>query len=750
VGFVNPALLWGLLAAAIPLAIHLFFRRRPRPMHFPAVEFILRARRETERRLRIKKILLFTARTLLLGAIAFAVARPRTEDPGAALPVAAGPRATAIVLDASGSMRYQREGRPLFERARADALSALAGLAPEEPATAIVCGPGAPAAEAPSFDRAAARRVLERAAASAGHADLTACTHAALRALSAAKAQEALPKRLVVATDLAASAWRLDAPAPAADGPGGPVRPEVKVLDAARGEALPNHAIVGLEAEPDPSAGPRGYRFSAVLVNHGPERMSDAPLALVIAPVDSGPAGPYAQGERGAPPSEGRKVAIRAFAEVPAGGTARKSLLHAFPAGGPAAVRLELPEDALPLDDSRALALLVPRDVRALVVDGSPSPVKYRDEAYFVESALASPASPVRPKLVDAEAFPQEDLSRYDVVFLLNVRSVGPKAPELARFVQDGGGLFLSLGDQVDPELYGRELGELLPMSLHVEKTAAGAGGERETGAAPERAREGGAGALAGGAARFAEVDWDHPALAVFTGVAREGFLGARTYRYILARPAARADGPAPRVIASFDDGAPALVEARRGKGRVLLFTSTADRDWTDWPIRTSFLPALQRFAAFLVGGLEERREAPSAVGARRAIRVGEGETLAALVGPDGRERPRAELERAGLADEGPGAYGFAPPEPGLWRVKVASRGGERVDRRLTFAVWPDPRESDTRRLAPGELTAWFGGEGHAQVEGDARASGGREVPLWSVLLVLGLAAFFLEGLLIS
>ena len=34
--FLNPLLLWGLLAAALPLVIHLFFRRRPRPTTFPA------------------------------------------------------------------------------------------------------------------------------------------------------------------------------------------------------------------------------------------------------------------------------------------------------------------------------------------------------------------------------------------------------------------------------------------------------------------------------------------------------------------------------------------------------------------------------------------------------------------------------------------------------------------------------------------------------------------------------------------
>jgi hypothetical protein len=396
-------------------------------------------------------------------------------------------------------------------------------------------------------------------------------------------------------------------------------------------------------------------------------------------------------------------------------------------------LQVSLPEDALPGDDARALALVVPREVRALVVDGAPSPVKYRDEAYFVESALASSASPVRPTLVDAEGLPAEDLSRYDVVFLLNVRSVGTKAADLSRFVEDGGGLFLALGDQVDPDLYAKALGGLLPMPLHVVKTAT------------ERDAHGGEAQ----AARLGDVAWDHPALSIFTGESREGFLGVRVFRYVLARPSGK--GPPATVLASFDDGAPALVEARRGRGRVLMFTSTADRDWTDWPIRTSFLPAMQRFAGYLAGGLEEKRELPLLVGTPRTIRLESGETLAALVGPEGRERGRDELERTGLRPGEKGGLVYTPREPGLWQVKVGGRGEPRLEPRYAFAVSPDPRESDTRRLDPAELTAYFGGASHAKVEGDAQAAGGsRDIPLWSVLLVLGAAAFFLEGLLLA
>ncbi|MGC3999887.1 MAG: BatA domain-containing protein [Anaeromyxobacter sp.] len=715
-GFVNPALLWGLLAAAIPLAIHLFFRRRPRPTPFPAIEFILRARRETQRRVRLRKVLLFTARTLLLAAVAAAIARPRTEAPPQAAAAAQGPRATALVLDASGSMQYTLGGRRLFDRARADLLDALAALSPEDPVTVLVCGAATPSAAPPGFDRAAARALLAQAAVEAGHSDLTACANAAVRALAAEAAQASLPKRLIVATDLAATAWRLDVPPPSVESARGPLRPEVEVLDAARGEPLPNQAVTGLEVEPDPAAGPRGYRFTATLARQGPEKASDVPLQLKV----------------GRGPEQ--KVAIRAFTELPAGGATRKTLLHGFPAGGTAEVELALPPDPLPLDDARAVVLQVPRDVRALVVDGAPSPVKLRDEAYFVEAALASPASPVRPRLVDAEAFPREDLAAYDVIFLLNVRNAGARAADLQRFVEGGGGLFIALGDQVDPETYSRELATVLPMALHVEKSTGAPGGGASGTAHP---------------ARFAELDWNHPALSVFGGEAREGLLGTRTFRYVLARPGrGGAEGPAPRVLAAFDDGAPALVEGRRGKGRVLLFTSSADRDWTDWPIRTSFLPAMQRFAGFLVGALEERREAPTVVGERRALRLPEGEALVGLVDPDGRGWSLADLRRTGLEEHD--GLSWAPPAPGLWQVRVKVRGEERMDPQLTFAAWPDARESDTRRLEPSELTAWFGGEGHARVDGDARTAASRELPLWSILLVAGLLAFVGEGLLLS
>jgi hypothetical protein len=708
--FLHPALLWGLAAAAIPLAIHLFYRRRPRAVPFPAIDFVMQARRETERRLKLRRVLLFVSRTALLAAAALALARPRLSTPEAQAALGpAGPSATAIVLDTSASMGYRLGGRTLLDRAREDALDALAALGPDERATVVVCGgESAPPADPPTFDRVELRRRIAEAEQTWMHADLTACVGSALRALGDPAAAGLARRRLLVATDLTASAWRLDAPAPVVPTPTGPVRPEVTLLDAARGEKMPNRWVASLAAEPEPAAGPHGYRITATVSGQEAEAASDVPLTLRVG---SG---------------KEDRTALRSLLDLPASGSVKKVLAHDFASGGPVVVTAALPGDALPEDDALSVALDVPREVKALVVNGAPSAVRHRDAAYFLEAALAGASSPVRPTVVDPEGFAKARLADYDVVLLLDLRSPGAKGAELASFVEGGGGLFVAMGDDVDPDRYEAEMKGLLPAPLHVVKTAA----ERGAPGAAEKA------------ARLAEIDWDHPVLRIFTGPAREGLESMRTYRYMLLKPD-RKDGGA-RVMARFDDGAPALVAAQRGRGRVVLYASTLDPEWSDWTIRTSFLPAMQRIAAWLAGALEARRDSPGVVGAPRPIAAPPGLQVVALVGPDGRERRDLPGQDGVLVS--------TPDRPGVWQVKVRdpSTGGEKLDPALAFAVWPDPRESDTRRLEPSELTAWFGGEAHARVAADGRAPADRQLPLWSWLLLLAIAAFLAEGLLLA
>src|SRR5439155_1080975 len=133
--FAHPAYLWGLFAIALPILVHLFNQRRPRPLSFGAIEFVLRSQRQRARRLRLRQIVLLALRCLLIAAVALALARPSLRPRGVQAAQASGPQATALVLDASLSMRYRMGSRTLFEKARSEALAALDRLGPDEPAT---------------------------------------------------------------------------------------------------------------------------------------------------------------------------------------------------------------------------------------------------------------------------------------------------------------------------------------------------------------------------------------------------------------------------------------------------------------------------------------------------------------------------------------------------------------------------------------------------------------------------------------
>ena len=109
--FLVPALLWGLLAAAIPVIIHLLNRRRFRTVKWAATTFLLKASRESRGKKRLKHILILACRALAIAALIFAVARPLV---GSFLGWGSGSVETVVlVLDRSPSMEIRgADGQP--------------------------------------------------------------------------------------------------------------------------------------------------------------------------------------------------------------------------------------------------------------------------------------------------------------------------------------------------------------------------------------------------------------------------------------------------------------------------------------------------------------------------------------------------------------------------------------------------------------------------------------------------------------
>ena len=123
IGFLHPWVLAGLVAAGIPILLHLIARRQPPTVLFPAVRYLLATTQEHQKRLKLQNWLLLLLRTLLIAALVLAAAGPTirlTGVPGHA------PSALVIVLDNSASSAAVSGGSPRLAQLKAAARGALA------------------------------------------------------------------------------------------------------------------------------------------------------------------------------------------------------------------------------------------------------------------------------------------------------------------------------------------------------------------------------------------------------------------------------------------------------------------------------------------------------------------------------------------------------------------------------------------------------------------------------------------------
>ena len=61
--FLNSIMLWGLLAVSIPIIIHLLNRRRHKTIYWAAMQFLLKATRESRGKKKLRNFLVFAQRS---------------------------------------------------------------------------------------------------------------------------------------------------------------------------------------------------------------------------------------------------------------------------------------------------------------------------------------------------------------------------------------------------------------------------------------------------------------------------------------------------------------------------------------------------------------------------------------------------------------------------------------------------------------------------------------------------------------
>ena len=659
-GFLSPYLLAFAAALAVPLWLHLRRKRRQTPVEFPSLRYLKMAAARMKRQVQVEDLGLLVLRLLLVALLVAAFARPVVRSHGGWFGTGRSVE-SVVVIDATASMGWRGDAGTRLDAAKRLAREWIDGLDRSDAvALWVLTDKLEQAVPVPITDRGQVYKKLDALDVSEGAADLALVFNAAREW---ADTRGMGRKELVVITDNQPAAW--DWPAEGffqrAWNRSG-VGLVVLAPDTVRAS---NICVASVEWDGRSVREGALLTGTAKLVNHGDAEVNDLLECRI-----------------------GGQVLLRKPVELSAGGSLDVPLSLPVPVmEGPVLTgELALAGDALACDDRWCFALPVRRALNALVVDRSGGLGGGMRASFFLTRALVAGGAG-KALAIESGAWTQQKTEGVEAVWFTGGAIADEGAWSKAMEFADAGGTVVVTGDsQPDP----------LPKDWPVtagEETALPAGRM---------------------ATRLLT-----PAHPLFDGVWSE-----QTAFPPLPQKTVRKCTPADsaKLLATLAGEMPLLVEAPRGKGRVLWLNASADRSWGDLPLSPVFVPLVQQLA----------RARELAMQTTTACWVGEARPdLTKFAGDaawpaaaDG--SPAARALHSGLFDA------VSKEGKTQWRCAVNVRRTE-----------SDLRPVDSAKLQamlPGRLVA--GAQGIREWREEIR----REVPVWPWLLAAAALVFLIEG----
>ncbi|HKR13504.1 MAG TPA: BatA domain-containing protein [Pyrinomonadaceae bacterium] len=366
---------------------------------------------------------------------------------------------------------------------------------------------------------------------------------------------------------------------------------------------------------------------------------------------------------------------------------------------------IDIVSNDFPSDNRFYFTLRRETPAKALIVE---SASRGRSDSLHLQSALTTNDDlPFTFTLKSTGSVDPSSIQEYALVVLNDADPInGALAEALMKFVEAGGQMIVSTGPRTTADRFNSSLQRIAPAVLREAVQT-----------------------KAGESVAMTNIKFDHPIFEVFQESGR--LAATHVIGYFRSEPTTTA-----AVLSRFEDGSPALLESRTGKGRVMMFTSSLGPSWNDLPLTPLYLPFIHQMVRY-VGAREEnswyglgqtftvRKEAngqPPAIDTPAGARLSET-----------RNTPEGDLLITGR-------------EPGFYRLRYSSQPG-------FAAVDTDGAEGDFTKLNFGEFMAGVtGGAGAAEGSDANRNLNGEEVEgrqrVWWSLLLVALLLLLAESVL--
>lgn len=727
--FTTPILLWGLFFVLIPVVIHLINLLRHRPVEWGAMEFLLTAYKKHRTRVRMKEMLLLLMRMVLIALVVLMLAGPviRQVLPGGAK------THHIVVLDDSFSMSDRVGEGSVFENAKNAVQKLIDELARQGAAhnltlirtsqskngvgkttkneTEIGTLNGTRHADVHeqrvgrNFRDIFSVEALETSHLAGGMED------ALNYATELAPDAEGGNRILYIVSDFRARDWK-ENPAHTAQ-LSALVRDgfRVRLVDCAPVEH-PNLAVSALKPTEGIQAAGVPILMAVKVTNFGISSAQNVVLHPELVGLEAGSI---------------QTLPTVTIPEIPAGETVSASFSVTCPIAGNFAVRVSLPPDSISDDNQVLAALTIPDFESVLIIDDSLDGSVSR----FLRTALA-PGDRVQtgvvPRVEKARFLSTNDLSTFKSIYLLDTATLEPQAvTAIEEFLKKGGGVCIFTGPHTDPlmaQKWFREGMGFFPAMLDQTEELPPYYASPDIRVAP------------------------HPIFRVFSGESASLFNTIHVERYYTLDDASlenviplqdetalsqaerqkkrenepnteekteakASENEDVHVIAALRNNAPLVLEKRFGRGKVVLFLTSADRKWTDWPVGNPARPNPYAQGSYVVMILQ--LQAYLAQKTMDFWTVGDTlqtvfpaeryEGISTFLKPDGTiwERVQAVARTDGAWE----AVSSATLEPGIFCVELKENSG--MTEKRNFAVNSDFHEGNVQKITREELVQGMG-----------------------------------------
>ena len=564
-----PWMLFGALFAGLPILIHILNKSRFDVVNWGAMMFLRKSLRVRSQRLKVQQVILLLLRCLFFAAIAVALSRPITKPEN--MGKEEQPTTHVLVVDGSYSMQQGKGKDQSFAKLKEEALHIVEGMTESDDMLIVWAGVKArPLFDKPVYDKDVLQRHIEDLEPGDEFMDLPRAFEKVFWLLQ----QSRQPRhRIYLLTDGQAHSWRdtrQDDWEQLEENFGLlKVAPTVYALAQKPEDPQKNLAINRIYPRSPIVDTFRQTTFLVEVLNHDKEPRT-AKIAFYL---------------------NDRLMAQKSETVEPGSNTVDFTCRVDKP--GANYLRAALGPDDINVDNHHILALHVMKQIPVLLLEGTSSQNPVESDGLVLSAALNAAARPGEANLIkvtqrnhlDVQDIDYDYLERFKCVVLANVPSLSSGIQSLLKhYVEKGGGLMICLGDEVDPETYNQ-------MFSDEEDAVSLLPGKLEEVVEHEEGEDFFYPIFPAGTA--AEV------LSVFDLTRTRELKEVRMNAYWRVTPTDDA-----LLVGRFEND-PFILQQRVEEGHVILWTSSGNLDWTNFPVTPDYLPLLQDLVLYLSAGVQ-------------------------------------------------------------------------------------------------------------------------------------------------